>query len=111
MKSARALKEAADTMCQSPAALQLRYLQVSFADTRKNGRKEIRRNTKFFNLKYFLFSCFFLILDTEQYCRWKEFNNNIPIADRSYKPSSEPYQEMILILPTGTKGVFIEDLQ
>lgn len=30
MKSARALKEAADTMCESPAALQLRYLQVSF---------------------------------------------------------------------------------
>lgn len=28
MKSARALKEAADTMCESPAALQLRYLQV-----------------------------------------------------------------------------------
>ncbi|CRK86418.1 CLUMA_CG000062, isoform A [Clunio marinus] len=28
MKSARALKEAADTMCESPAALQLRYLQT-----------------------------------------------------------------------------------
>jgi hypothetical protein len=28
MKSARALKEAADVMCESPAALQLRYLQV-----------------------------------------------------------------------------------
>jgi erythrocyte band 7 integral membrane protein len=28
MKSSRALKEAADTMCESPAALQLRYLQV-----------------------------------------------------------------------------------
>jgi len=33
MKSARALKEAADTMCESPAALQLRYLQVSFKST------------------------------------------------------------------------------
>jgi erythrocyte band 7 integral membrane protein len=31
MKSARALKEAADTMCESPAALQLRYLQVKYS--------------------------------------------------------------------------------
>jgi hypothetical protein len=30
MKSARALKEAADIMSESPAAIQLRYLQVLY---------------------------------------------------------------------------------
>lgn len=84
MKSARALKEAADTMCESPAALQLRYLQASLPSVNSNIY-QLLNNPSF-------------LPDTELHRSREELDHHFPAADRSNQPVAQFDKEMIDVL-------------
>lgn len=70
-KASRALREASEVIGDSPAALQLRYLQVGFKMTIDEPQNIA------FSIMCILFS------DIEHYFGRKEFNDCIPSTDRS----------------------------
>ena len=70
MKSARALKEASDVMCESPAALQVNI-----------GREQLRIGNVSKKI-FFLFSSASLPSNLEQYCIRKEFHYHLPVTNR-----------------------------
>lgn len=91
MKSARALKEAADTMCESPAALQLRYLQVSFKTC-------FLRFKQYFASQHLtesgLNALIYSFSDFEFYCCGKEFYDNFPTPNWLNIPLIESNKEI-----------------
>ena len=75
-KASQALREAADTISESPAALQLRYLQVTKPSTTKLGHGLLQERS----LKYFVVS------DPELHLGGEELHHNFPIPNRPRHP-------------------------
>lgn len=70
MKSSRALKEASDIMCESPAALQLRYLQTL------NSIASEKNSTIIFPLPLDLLRGFGIGIGNQNYPNYPNHQNN-----------------------------------